>query len=116
MIASRLLKREGLRVSHVPDIRAATLEAMNSVRAARRGVRQSTNEVLMVAPTAFGFNDQAAQDNSFMHSSTHGRQAAPGSGITDEVLRGFAGLHRELSEVSAPKLKLLLDASSASRQ
>lgn len=26
-----------------------------------QGVRQSTNEVVMVAPTAFGFNEQAAQ-------------------------------------------------------
>ncbi len=43
---------------HVPDVAAAAQGAVNSARAAVRGVRQSTNEVLMVAPTAFGFNDQ----------------------------------------------------------
>ena len=36
---------------------------------------QSTNEVLMVAPTAFGFNEQTAQDNHFMH-------VAPQAGAT----------------------------------
>ena len=45
-------------VAHVPDVAAAAAGALNSVRASAAGVRQSTNEVLMVAPTAFGFNDQ----------------------------------------------------------
>lgn len=43
---------------HVPDVALAAAGMVNSARAAERGVRQSTNEVLMVAPTAFGFNDQ----------------------------------------------------------
>lgn len=33
-------------------------EHFNSTRANSAQIRQSTNEVLMVAPTAFGFNDQ----------------------------------------------------------
>ena len=45
-------------VSHVPDVGLAAQGALNSARAAARGAHQSTNEVLMVAPTAFGFNDQ----------------------------------------------------------
>ena len=100
-VGHRLLKREGLRVAHVPDVRAAQQAAYNSARsAASGGPRQSTNEVLMVAPTAFGFNAQAAQDNSFMHSSVSSQQAAnPGSSVTDAVLREFAGLYRELTEV-----------------
>lgn len=56
----RFLSREGIRAVHVPDVAAATAGAVNSARAVARGVRQSTNEVLMVAPTAFGFNDQVA--------------------------------------------------------
>lgn len=58
-------------------------------------MRQSTNEVLMVAPTAFGFNEQAAQDNSFMHAAA---KPGEGSGLTREVLREFAGLHRALTD------------------
>ena len=50
----RFLSREGVRVSHVPGVSAA----LNSTRANSAALRQSTNEVLMVAPTAFGFNDQ----------------------------------------------------------
>ncbi len=46
-------------MSHVPDVAVAAAAGHNSTRAAASGVRQSTNEVFMVAPTAFGFNDQA---------------------------------------------------------
>ena len=88
-------------MAHVPDVQAAQQASHNSARsAAGGGPRQSTNEVLMVAPTAFGFNAQAAQDNSFMHSSVSSQQAAnPGSTVTDAVLQEFAGLYRELAEV-----------------
>lgn len=54
----RFLSREGIRTAHVPDVAQAAAGALNSAHAAERSVRQSTNEVLMVAPTAFGFNDQ----------------------------------------------------------
>ena len=50
----------------------------------------------MVAPTAFGFNDQAAQDNSFMNDDT----GVTGSDVTSTVLREYAGLYRELAEVN----------------
>lgn len=65
------LKRAGVRTALVPDVAAAAAAAAPSaaVAAARAGgVAQSTNRCLMVAPTAFVFNEQAAQDNSFMHS------------------------------------------------
>lgn len=68
---------------------------------AQKGLRQSTNEVLMVAPTAFGFNAETAEDNSFMHSSVDSTQendaAVP---HRKQVLREFAGLHHQLSDVS----------------
>ena len=44
----------------MPDVTLATSGLLNSSRAGSSGVRQSTNEVLMVAPTAFGFNDQVS--------------------------------------------------------
>lgn len=55
---------------YVPDVAAAAKGGYNSAAAALAalGARQSSNEVLMVAPTAFQFNEEAAQDNYFMHS------------------------------------------------
>ena len=55
----------------------------------------------MVAPTAFGFNEQAAQDNHFMHAGSGGGVADPSRnpGVTRTVLQEFAGLHHQLSEV-----------------
>lgn len=55
----------------------------------------------MVAPTAFGYNAETAEDNSFMHSSVDSTQeddaALP---HRKQVLREFAGLHHQLSDVS----------------
>ncbi len=100
-VQSRFLKREGLRVVHAPDVQAAKHAEYNSSRAAAcRGPRQSTNEVLMVAPTAFGFNAEAAEDNSFMHSGLSEEQTTvPTNHLRSKVLREFSALHRELSEV-----------------
>ena len=64
----------------------------------------------MIAPTAFGFNDQTAQDNSFMHASREGGSTEAGSDVTHQVLREFSGLYRELTEVqlcSIPMCPLL---------
>lgn len=70
MMGPRMMHREGLRVCYVPDVANAAHGKYNSTAAALKslGARQSTNQVLMVAPTAFEFNEQAAQDNFFMHS------------------------------------------------
>jgi hypothetical protein len=51
---------QGARVALLPDL-SGIRSGATAVVAATRGVRQSSNEVLMVAPTAFGFNEQAAQ-------------------------------------------------------
>ncbi|MEW5308120.1 MAG: hypothetical protein WDW38_000101 [Sanguina aurantia] len=87
----------------VPDVEAAEVEAMTAVRGASLGVRQSTNTILMVSPTAFGFNEQAAQDNSFMHVAS-----APGAGseLTRTVLREYAGLHHALTEVAGVQVEM----------
>ena len=87
---------------HAPDVQAAKHAQYNSSRAASSGgPRQSTNEVLMVAPTAFGFNAQAAADNSFMHASTGDQTSLPTNQLRSRVLNEFSGLHRELTEVSS---------------
>lgn len=64
----------------------------------------------MVAPTAFGFNEQAAQDNSFMHEGE--RAAEGGSALTRQVLREFAGLHRQLTESAGVNVALMQHAVS----
>lgn len=107
----RLLRRENIKVCAVPDVAAASKQ--NSAKAMQRGARQCTNEVLMIAPTAFGFNDQTAQDNSFMHASREGGSTDAGSDVTQHVLREFSGLYRELTEVvlrnlSSPIVAMLL--------
>lgn len=84
------LQRKGLSVALVPDVTAAAAAAAalrtkipNSVAAATKlRSMQSTNSVLMVAPTAFGFNEQAAQDNSFMNQAETPQQ---GSSLTRQV-------------------------------
>lgn len=53
-------------------------------------------QVLMVAPTAFGFNEQTAQDNHFMHAAA---QPGESEDLVDMVTREFAGIHHVLSEV-----------------
>ena len=78
----RFMRGHGIHVVHVPDVQAAAAGGLNSSVAAAAGVKQSTNEVLMVSPTAFGFNDQAAQDNTFMHGSVGG-----GNSVTQQECR-----------------------------
>lgn len=76
----------------VPDVSAAAAALTggapglpNSVASATQlRSMQSTNHVLMVAPTAFGFNEQAAQDNSFMQAAAKPEE---GSDLTQKVHR-----------------------------
>lgn len=99
------LHNKGLRIALVPDVKSAATAATafwaavasgrqpdealecvhlpNSVAVAM-GLRsaQSSNSVLMVAPTAFGFNEEAAQDNSFMHAA---EKPQKDSFLTEEV-------------------------------
>jgi len=94
--------------SSSPSSSPAVLGANACVAARRETGRQCTNRVLMVAPTAFGFNEQAAQDNSFMHEAPRageqgggeGEQGGGGGGsaLTRQVLREYAGLYRALAD------------------
>jgi hypothetical protein len=95
------LNRRSMRVALVPDVAEAFAAAAtagrpemrttlpNSVAAATKyRSMQSTNNVLMVAPTAFGFNEQAAQDNSFMHAADKPQEH---SSLTAKVREGRFG-------------------------
>lgn len=103
----RFLRGHGMHVRQVADVRAAAaaLAAHDAEAAAAAGlpIRQSTNEVLMVAPTAFVFNQEAAQDNSFMNTTT-GESLS--EGVTRQVLREFASLYDVLTEVAGVKVNL----------
>lgn len=100
------LRRAGVRVSHAHDVGAAAAASLNSARAAARGVRQSTNEVLMVAPTAFGFNAQAAEDNFFMHANAGGGGSGSPPSLPAAALSEFAGLHRALTDGAGVRVTL----------
>jgi hypothetical protein len=99
------LHNKGLKIALVPDVKAAAVaaaafweavasgkedeEALACVRlpnsvAVALGLRsaQSSSSVLMVAPTAFGFNEEAAEDNSFMQAA---QKPEKGSKLTEEV-------------------------------
>lgn len=94
----RYLKMHGLSVKQVSNLKeaAALSESMSTAR-------QSSNEVLMVAPTAFVFNDQAAQDNSFMNTETG--EVIQGS-VTQQVLKEFSDLYTVLTENARVKVNL----------
>ncbi len=66
------LSSKGAGVALIPDLKAIS-PTHAAVQSASSGVRQSTNEVFMVAPTAFGFNEQAAQVRctTQTHTRTH---------------------------------------------
>ena len=63
---------------------------------------QSTNEVLMVAPTAFTFNASAAEDNAFMNVE---RDDAPDS-MRTQVLREFSKLYGALVDDAGVTVRL----------
>lgn len=106
--ALRLLQRHGVRLALVPDpveaSRPGAETRLGAVAAARPGApAQCSDEVLMVAPTAFAFNPQAAQDNSFMHSG----KGSMGPRPTDVVLSEYARLYQELADHCGVKVHLL---------
>jgi hypothetical protein len=102
----RFLKDEGVRVKlcqgsahHVP--------ALSAEESWKATVRQSTNEVFMVAPTAFTFNEQAALDNHFMNKKTDGGGAGGvKGGVREQVLREYSALYRELTDAAGVNVHL----------
>ncbi|CAG9462849.1 unnamed protein product [Pedinophyceae sp. YPF-701] len=69
---------------NVADFKAPTHDA-----------RQSTNHVLMMSPTAFTFNAEAAEDNSFMHDKVGGQLCT--IEVRGKVLREYANYIHELT-------------------
>ena len=104
----RFLRGHGMHLRQVSDVKAAVaaVAAHDNRAAAAAGLslRQSTNEVLMVAPTAFVFNQQAAQDNSFMNTTTSDDSLS--TAVTRQVLKEFSDLYHELTEVAGVKVNL----------
>lgn len=80
---ARWLTAAGLSVRVAADLRLVEA-ALPSSRP------QSTNCLLMVAPTAFSFNAEAAVDNAFMAGSAGEEGGA--AGVRSAVLREHAGL------------------------
>ena len=87
----RYLTSRGLQVEQVPG-----LDGLGG----REEGKQSSREVLMVAPTAFVFNDQAAQDNTFMNTK------AGDVNVTEQVLKEFSDLYKVLTEDAGVKVNL----------
>ena len=54
----------------------------------------------MVAPTAFTFNVEAAQDNHFMHAESAGGDI--GASVRSEILKEFAGLYKAGARTACP--------------
>eukprot|EP00803_Ostreobium_quekettii_P000695 evm.model.scf_906EXC.1 EVM.evm.TU.scf_906EXC.1 scf_906EXC:3950-9498(-) len=89
-------------------LNAGSVFKSNGYAAACKGSRQSTNHILMVAPTAFGFNQQAAEDNTFM-AQDGGQALLNGDNVnvvTETILKEFSGLYNVLTERAGMKVTL----------
>jgi hypothetical protein len=100
----RFLRGHGVSLRHVPDVRAAVEPSATSQGGAE--ARQSTNEVLMVAPTAFVYNHEAAQDNTFMNATNTATGESLGASVTRRVLHEFSELYDVLTERAGVKVNL----------
>jgi len=94
------LKQLGVRVC-LPKNYETIVKAGASVLA-----RQSTNEVLMMAPTAFASNEQAAQDNFFM-AGAQGAAVPSVDDLRSQVLHEYMGLYRVLKDHAGVKVNLM---------
>lgn len=104
----RFLRGHGLTLRQVPDVRAAaaSVQAAAVDESSTYQVKQSTNEVLMVAPTAFVFNHEAAQDNTFMNATNTNTGENISASVTRKVLREFSELYECLTERAGLKVNL----------
>eukprot|EP00898_Chlorokybus_atmophyticus_P001324 jgi/Chlat1/2192/Chrsp17S02756 len=96
----RYLRKNGFKVIMEPDEDALGARAEN--RAPVFEARQSTNQVLMVAPTAFQSNEQAAQDNYYMDTSVGFSRIE----LRRRVLAEYAQLHHVLTEDAGVQVNL----------
>ena len=89
-----MLRDEGVRVRLADDLDAAEKQQSRGQQLQHRR-RQSTNRILMVAPSAFEANIQAAADNYFLAGTD--TVADSDDAARRRVLREYAGLVRVLS-------------------
>jgi hypothetical protein len=87
--AASVWRASGYQLRLAPVVAAAAPATSDAV--------QSTNSVLMVSPTAFESNAQAADDNAFMAAARDGGGAAAAPDVRAAVLEEYAGLHAALT-------------------
>ena len=92
-----MLRDEGVTVRLADDLNAAEKRSRSQSRGQQlqHRRRQSTNRILMVAPSAFEANIQAAADNHFMAGTD--TVADSDDAARRRVLREYAGLVRVLT-------------------
>ena len=82
----------------------------------RPGASQSTNEVLMVAPTAFRYNEECAEDNHFMVGPDTPVAAGPATDapptLRAAVLQEYAGLYDMLANEVGLRIHLFQHATT----
>eukprot|EP00240_Pyramimonas_obovata_P001137 CAMPEP_0118934650 /NCGR_PEP_ID=MMETSP1169-20130426/13941_1 /TAXON_ID=36882 /ORGANISM="Pyramimonas obovata, Strain CCMP722" /LENGTH=486 /DNA_ID=CAMNT_0006877575 /DNA_START=45 /DNA_END=1505 /DNA_ORIENTATION=- len=96
----KYLKAQGVRVHMEPAV-----ETIKSAGAAFTA-RQSSNEVLMMAPTGFQSNLQAAQDNYFM-AGAKGERFTSNEAVRNKVLEEYHGLYHVLTQEAGLKVNLM---------
>lgn len=87
---------------HLNGYRILPVESRTELERVERGempvpLQQSTNHVLMCSPTAFEFNEDAAEDNRFMNVlEAREENGEPSRAVRRRVLDEFAALHDRL--------------------
>eukprot|EP00242_Pyramimonas_sp_CCMP2087_P001000 CAMPEP_0198232004 /NCGR_PEP_ID=MMETSP1445-20131203/115499_1 /TAXON_ID=36898 /ORGANISM="Pyramimonas sp., Strain CCMP2087" /LENGTH=494 /DNA_ID=CAMNT_0043912651 /DNA_START=119 /DNA_END=1603 /DNA_ORIENTATION=+ len=96
----KYFKSQGVCVRMEPAVQTVLRAGASST------VKQSTNEVLMMAPTAFQSNMQAAQDNYFM-AGAKGQTFSTNEAVRSKVLEEYRGLYHVLTQEAGLKVNLM---------
>mmetsp|Transcript_23003 Transcript_23003/g.31958 ORF Transcript_23003/g.31958 Transcript_23003/m.31958 type:complete len:488 (+) Transcript_23003:59-1522(+) len=105
----KYLKSSGLRAL-LPNSAATLLKSQARAEPLPTSVlRQSTNQVLMVAPTGFQSNLQAAEDNHFMADAAggQGKVVPPEGALRRKVLEEYMGLYKVLVDQAGLQVNLM---------
>lgn len=100
----RYLRMRGVEVKMEAPERVSMSEVLGESQELSNEARQSTNQVLMVAPTAFGFNAEAAADNAFMHEVEDKEGCRD---VRSRAIQEHAGLVHVLREQAGIRVRLL---------
>lgn len=87
------------------NVRLSPPERVQDTPVVRSG-RQSTDQVLMVSPTSFGFNAEAAADNAFMHECVGKDGEDDAIAVRNRALMEHAGLVQVLREHAGMRVRL----------